>query len=85
MERKTNPDKFWKHNDGDWDERKLWDKYMLAYEDAINRSEIPWMAVPSDQRWYRNYFVAQQVADRLEALNLSYPPLKEPANIDENA
>ncbi len=82
LERIERKDKQYKHNDGDWQERKHWDKYMAAYQDAINRSEIPWICVPSDQRWYRNYFVADKVAERLRALDLQYPELEEEPNID---
>ena len=74
-ERKTDPTKQWKHNDADWEETKLWDKYMRYYEAAINGSEQPWVIVPSDQRWYRNYFVAQKVYDVLNKLKPEYPAL----------
>lgn len=85
IERIEIKEKNYKHNDGDWQERQHWDKYMAAYQDALNRSAIPWHVVPSDQRWYRNYFVAEKVAERLRSLNLSYPPLEEQPNIDWNA
>lgn len=70
------PRKNFKHNDGDWEERKHWDKYRAAYEDAINRSTTPWIIAPVDQRWYRNYFVASKVLEALESLDLEYPKLK---------
>ena len=72
-ERKTDPKLFWKHNDGDWEERKHWDKYMAAYEYAINNSEIPWHIVPSDSKWYRNYFVAKKVKETLKAMDCKLP------------
>jgi PPK2 family polyphosphate:nucleotide phosphotransferase len=75
-ERKTDPEKFWKHNDGDWIERSHWAEYMKAYEYAINESVIPWHICPVDQRWYRDYFIAKTVVERLEALNLSFPAQK---------
>ena len=76
-ERKVEEDKFFKHNPGDWEERKLWDKYRRCYEDVINRAEIPWHIVPVDNRWYRNYVIAKIVLDTLEGFNLKWPPLKE--------
>jgi polyphosphate kinase 2 (PPK2 family) len=82
IERIEIPRKNYKHNDGDWEERQHWDKYMAAYEDAINRSDIPWYIVPSNQRWYRNYFVATEILKTLKQLNLSYPPLSEKPQID---
>ena len=75
QERIDDPRKNWKHNEGDWAERKLWDKYMACYEDAINSSEIPWTVVPADQRWYRDYFVAQRVCEVLESIDLKLPTL----------
>jgi len=74
-ERIETPRKQWKHNDGDWREREHWDKYRHAYEDAINRSDIPWIIAPVDQRWYRNYFIASKVLETLESLDLQYPTL----------
>ncbi len=74
-ERMTEPEKFWKHNINDWRERDYWDEYMRCYEDVINRSSIPWTIVPVDQRWYRDYVIAQTLVEALEKLNLQYPPL----------
>lgn len=68
--------KFYKHNDGDWEERKLWDKYMEAYEYAINNSTIPWHIAPVDQRWYRTYFIAKKVLETMESFDLQWPPLE---------
>jgi len=86
LERIEIPEKNYKHNDGDWEERKLWDTYMDAYENVLNKSKIPWIPVPADQRWYRNYFVASKVLEQLKSLNLAYPTLEEKPNIDiENA
>jgi PPK2 family polyphosphate:nucleotide phosphotransferase len=72
-ERKTDPEKLWKHNDGDWEERKHWDKYMTAYEFAINNSKVAWYICPVDQRWYRDYFIAKTMVEQLEKLNLTWP------------
>jgi len=77
QERIDEKDKNWKHNPGDWEERKKWDEYIHAYEDAINRSEIPWIIVPVDQRWYRNYFVAKKVLEAMEKMDLEWPKLAE--------
>jgi len=68
-------EKNWKHNPNDLKEAKLWDKYMDAYENAINKSKIPWHIIKADQRWYRNYQVAKIVLDTLEKMDLKYPAL----------
>ncbi len=72
-QRLEDPDKFWKHKDADWEERKLWPEYRKAYEYAINESEIPWHICPVDKRWYRDYFIAKTMVEELEKLNLHFP------------
>jgi len=76
-ERKEEEDKFFKHNSGDWEERKFWNQYRRCYEDVINRSVIPWHIVPVDNRWYRNYVIASCVLETLESFKLKWPPMKE--------
>ena len=75
QERIDDPEKNWKHNDGDWEQRKHWDKYMECYEDVLNRCEVPWHAVPVDSRWYRNYYIAQVVLDTLKKMDLTLPTI----------
>ena len=75
QERIDDPTKQWKHNPGDWKEREHWDDYMRCYEEVLNRSDIPWVVVPSDKRWYRDYFVATEVLKTLESLDLQLPTL----------
>ncbi len=83
-ERLSNPQKQWKFEHGDVDERKLWDDYQAAYAEAIARTSTdhaPWYVVPSDRKWYRNLVVSQILIDTLESLEMSYP---EPAQGIEN-
>ncbi|QQR98312.1 MAG: polyphosphate kinase [Sphingobacteriales bacterium] len=77
-ERKTNPEKMWKHNDGDWEERKLWKAYRTAYENAFKycSEAAPWNIVAVDQNWYKEYQIAVLVKDALEKMDLKYPILK---------
>ena len=70
------PEKHWKFDLNDLAERKRWDDYVAAYEEAIQRTSTkhaPWYIVPADRKWYRNLVVAQAVVDRVEALAPSYP------------
>lgn len=76
-ERLEEPDKFWKHNDNDWKEREHWADYRKAYQDVIDRSEVPWYIVPVDERWYRDYIVVKTMVEQLEKLDLEYPPLEK--------
>lgn len=75
-ERLEKPEKNWKHNPGDWEERKLWPQYIEAYEYAINNSVIPWHIIPVDNRWYKDYLIAKIVADTLKSLNMILPVLE---------
>ncbi|MBP7183958.1 MAG: polyphosphate kinase [Saprospiraceae bacterium] len=75
QERIDDPSKNWKHNESDWKERESWDKYMDAYENAINKSAIQWHIAPVDQRWYRDYFIAKIVLETLEQMNPKAPIL----------
>lgn len=77
QERIDNPDKSWKFNPGDLDERARWNDYMLAYELAIARCSTawaPWYVIPADRNWYRNAVVARIVRSTLEEMAPRYPP-----------
>jgi PPK2 family polyphosphate:nucleotide phosphotransferase len=74
------PTKNWKFKLGDLAERKLWDDYMAAYEDALNRcstGEAPWYVIPANRNWFRNLAIAEIVADTLDGLKPAYPPPSE--------
>lgn len=73
QQRLDDPTKYWKHNPGDWEERKLWDQYMKAYEYAIQESTTPWYICPVDKRWYRDYFIVKTLVDALEKLDMHLP------------
>jgi len=78
QERIDNLDKNWKHNPGDWEERKRWDDYMKCYEDVLNHcNKVPWHPVPCDDRWYRNYYVAKIVKETLADMNPQYPAIEK--------
>ncbi|HEX3203877.1 MAG TPA: polyphosphate kinase 2 family protein [Nitrospiraceae bacterium] len=71
------PEKRWKFNPNDIAERKLWDRYVTAYEDAISATstdEAPWYIVPSNYKWSRNVIVAETILAALEAMKLRLPP-----------
>lgn len=74
--RLQNPNKHWKFSKNDVIERKYWDDYQQAFEDAINccsTDHAPWYVIPANKKWYRNLVVARTVADTLEAMNPQYP------------
>ena len=80
LKRLQNPEKRWKFNPNDVEERKLWPKYMEAYRDAIAATSTeyaPWHIIPSNKKWYRNWLAGAIVTKRLEQLHMTYP---EPGN-----
>lgn len=77
-ERKTNPEKMWKHNDGDWEERKHWDTYMKYYEEAFEKtSACPWHIIPTDENRYKELLILQTIVAKLETLDLQFPNLDD--------
>jgi PPK2 family polyphosphate:nucleotide phosphotransferase len=71
------PSKNWKFNAKDLEERRHWDSYIDAYEDALERCSTdyaPWYIVPSDHKWYRNWVVSDTIVRTLQELDMKYPP-----------
>lgn len=76
----ADPEKRWKWNSGDLEERKLWDEYQKAFEEVISATsteEAPWYVVPANRKWYRNLIVADRVVNALEDMKLKTPPAPE--------
>jgi PPK2 family polyphosphate:nucleotide phosphotransferase len=68
LAREADPDKRWKVNAADWGERKLWGDYQDAYAEMLTKTsteDAPWVVVPSDVKWYRNYVVSRELVRRL--------------------
>ena len=79
IDRLKNPDKHWKFNEKDIDERAYWDDYMSAYSIAITRCSTtlaPWYVVPADDKDYRNWAVASVLIETLEEMDPKYPQPK---------
>lgn len=80
LDRIEDPAKNWKFSAGDIRERALWDKYMDAYEDALNETSTnyaPWYVIPADKKWYTRLAVSQIIAEKLESLNMEFPKLPQ--------
>ena len=68
LEREAEPETAWKLNPNDWKERDYWDDYTGAYEDAISKTaakHAPWIVVPANSKWYRNFVIAESIVDAL--------------------
>ena len=71
------PDKTWKFNVGDLEDRKRWDDFQRAYGAAVAATATPWapwIVVPADSKTHRNLVVGTAVVQALESLKLRYPP-----------
>jgi PPK2 family polyphosphate:nucleotide phosphotransferase len=76
-ERLDRPDKYWKYNPGDVDERLLWPAYQEAYQIAIERTSTdaaPWFVVPANHKWYARLAVQQLLIDAMQGLHQGWPP-----------
>jgi PPK2 family polyphosphate:nucleotide phosphotransferase len=73
------PAKRWKFSMSDVAERKLWDEYMVAYEDLIRQTstpEAPWFVVPADNKWFTRLVVVGAMVQELQAIDLDFPKVE---------
>jgi PPK2 family polyphosphate:nucleotide phosphotransferase len=76
LDRLDKPDKNWKFSASDVRERRYWDDYMKAYEEAIRATAskaAPWFIVPADNKWFTRLVVAAAIVEAVEKLDLQYP------------
>lgn len=72
LDRLDQPDKHWKFNSEDLNERKYWNDYQKAYEDALAETSTewaPWYIVPANHKWLRNLVIASILVKTLQGLN----------------
>jgi PPK2 family polyphosphate:nucleotide phosphotransferase len=75
-QRLDDPARQWKISESDYSERKLWPKYIDAYEEALDRTSTkhaPWYVIPSNHKWFRNLAISQIVADAMDDMGLKLP------------
>jgi PPK2 family polyphosphate:nucleotide phosphotransferase len=75
-ERLERPEKNWKYNPGDVDERLSWAAYQEAYQIALDRTsttDAPWFVVPADHKWYARLAVQRLLLDALRGMHLEWP------------
>lgn len=71
------PEKYWKYNPGDVEERKLWPAYREAYQAVFDRTSTdyaPWYIVPCDKKWYTRLAVTELLIGAFKGLEMSWPP-----------
>ena len=75
-QRIDDPARHWKISESDYQERKYWDDYRAAFEDALGRcstEKAPWFAIPANHKWFRNLAVSQIIVKALESLKMEFP------------
>lgn len=78
QERLEKPEKNWKFSEADLKERRFWNEYQRCYSDVLSHCSTkaaPWYVVPSNRRWFRDYFVLRTIVETLENLPMEYPVL----------
>lgn len=78
--------KRWKFSLNDVKERGFWRQYQQAYQEAIDATSTehaPWYVVPANHKWYRNYVVSKVLIEKLESMDLKFPPAAPGVNFDK--
>ncbi|HCG55176.1 MULTISPECIES: PPK2 family polyphosphate kinase [Brevibacterium] len=76
MERLDRPDKYWKYNPSDVDERLLWPDYMKAYQavfEATSTEIAPWYVVPGNRKWYARLAIQRLLLNALRTIDPQWP------------
>lgn len=83
--RYDDPTKRWKFSMSDLEERKRWDDYQAAFDDALSKTSTasaPWYVIPANRKWFRNLAVSTILADTIADLKPAYPaPPDLPPNL----
>ncbi|MET0716524.1 MAG: polyphosphate kinase 2 family protein [Mycetocola sp.] len=77
LQRLDRPDKHWKFNPGDIDERQHWPAYQKAYQTVFERTSTevaPWHVVPANKKWYARVAVQRLLLDALTEIDPQWPP-----------
>jgi PPK2 family polyphosphate:nucleotide phosphotransferase len=74
--RLDDPQKHWKFDPQDLEERKLWSGYQDAYTELLAETDTdhaPWYVIPADSKTHRNLAVASIMKEVLDDMKLAYP------------
>jgi PPK2 family polyphosphate:nucleotide phosphotransferase len=88
LRRLETPKHNWKFSEGDLKERKLWDKYQLAYQELLNQTSMsyaPWYVIPADDKYISRYLVAKALQDEFSKYSdVKFPELDEEVKANLN-
>jgi PPK2 family polyphosphate:nucleotide phosphotransferase len=80
QDRVDNPDKHWKIEPNDFNDREHWNEYIEAYNDVLNRTSrrwAPWYIIPANKKWYRDLLISNILVNELTKLKMKYPKAKQ--------
>lgn len=80
LDRLEDEEKFWKFSLTDIVERRFWDSYQQAYEEALTATSTdiaPWYVIPADHKWVARTLIADIVTTQIQSLDLKYPQVTE--------
>lgn len=84
--RLDDPEKHWKFNPSDLEDRALWPKFMEAYSDVFSKTSTttaPWYVIPANRKWYRDLVIADILIKTLKNLDMEYPPVDfDPTSVE---
>ncbi len=75
-QRLKDPSRRWKISEADYGERKYWESYTAAYEEALGRCSTrraPWYVIPSDHKWFRNLAISRIIVEAMEGMDMQLP------------
>jgi PPK2 family polyphosphate:nucleotide phosphotransferase len=75
--RLEDPDRQWKFDPHDLEQRRHWDAYMRAFRDAVvetDRAHAPWYVIPANRKWFRDWAVMNLLVSTLRRMDPRYPP-----------
>lgn len=76
QDRIKNLSKNWKFSMDDIKERQYWNQYMKVYSEMLQHTSTkhcPWVIVPANNKWYRDYVVFKTILEQLVQLSMSFP------------
>ena len=78
LERIAHKEKHWKFSSADIEERKFWNAYQAAYEEAIehtNTKIAPWYIIPADNKPKAHSLIGKIILEKLKEMKPVFPAI----------
>jgi PPK2 family polyphosphate:nucleotide phosphotransferase len=77
QKRISEPTKRWKYEESDIHATNQRSEYINLYERIFEEcTVVPWRIVPSDKKWYRNFYILSTLIEELNKYDIHYPKIK---------